>query len=71
MDSTMNSTFLLCFLLFSTYLSYGVASSSSATTTMHTNNWAVLMRGGFRLEGKSELGNLKNPCKIGTLNSVY
>ncbi|XP_049401611.1 uncharacterized protein LOC125865457 [Solanum stenotomum] len=43
MDSTMNSTFLLCFLLFSTYLSYGVASSSSATTTMHTNNWAVLV----------------------------
>ncbi|KAL3355923.1 hypothetical protein AABB24_016869 [Solanum stoloniferum] len=43
MDSTMNSTFVLCFLLFSTYLSYGVASSSSATTTMHTNNWAVLV----------------------------
>ncbi|TMW93560.1 hypothetical protein EJD97_011494 [Solanum chilense] len=43
MDSTMKSEFLLCFLLFSTYLSYGVASSSSATTTMHTNNWAVLV----------------------------
>lgn len=43
MDSTMKSEFLLCFLLLSTYLSYGVASSSSATTTMHTNNWAVLV----------------------------
>uniref|UniRef100_M1AUA6 Gpi-anchor transamidase n=1 Tax=Solanum tuberosum TaxID=4113 RepID=M1AUA6_SOLTU len=43
MDSTMNSTYLLCFLLFSTYLSYGVASSSYATNTMHTNKWAVLV----------------------------
>ncbi|KAH0669660.1 hypothetical protein KY289_024153 [Solanum tuberosum] len=43
MDSTMNSTYLLCFLLFSTYLSYGVASSSSATNTMHTNKWVVLV----------------------------
>lgn len=43
MDSNMKSRFLLCFLVFSTYLSYGIASSSSSTTTMHTNNWAVLV----------------------------
>ncbi|XP_009800993.1 uncharacterized protein LOC107799245 [Nicotiana tabacum] len=36
----MKSTFLLCFLLFSTYLCNGIASTSSA---MHTNNWAVLV----------------------------
>lgn len=43
MDSTMKSTFLLYFLLFSTHLKYGIASSSSSTTAMHTNNWAVLV----------------------------
>ncbi|OIT26150.1 PREDICTED: putative GPI-anchor transamidase [Nicotiana attenuata] len=36
----MKSTFLLCFLLLSTYLCNGIASTSSA---MHTNNWAVLV----------------------------
>ncbi|XP_060201158.1 uncharacterized protein LOC132629806 isoform X1 [Lycium barbarum] len=37
----MDSKFLLCFLLFSTYLcKNGIASNS---TTMHTNNWAVLV----------------------------
>ncbi|KAK4364033.1 hypothetical protein RND71_015391 [Anisodus tanguticus] len=37
----MKSTLILCFLLFSsTYMCNGIASSSS---TMHTNNWAVLV----------------------------
>ncbi|KAM3343438.1 putative GPI-anchor transamidase isoform X1 [Capsicum galapagoense] len=41
----MESKFVLCFLLlvFSSHLCNGIASSSSSTTTMHTNNWAVLV----------------------------
>lgn len=39
----MKSPFVLCFLVFSIYMCNGIASTSSATTTMHTNNWAVLV----------------------------
>ncbi|PHT35622.1 putative GPI-anchor transamidase [Capsicum baccatum] len=41
----MESKIVLCFLLlvFSSHLCNGIASSSSSTTTMHTNNWAVLV----------------------------
>ncbi|PHT49106.1 GPI-anchor transamidase [Capsicum baccatum] len=46
MESKSKSKFVLCFLLLvlSCYLCHGITSSSSSTTTaMHTNNWAVLV----------------------------
>ncbi|CAN4117602.1 unnamed protein product [Withania somnifera] len=39
----MKSTYVFCFLVLLTHLCNGFASTSTTTTTMHTNNWAVLV----------------------------